>query len=431
VIGRARAPHRPLPPRVLIIVQNLPVPFDRRVWLECRSLRDAGYVVTVICPQGQGTHARQVVDGVRIFAYPPRTSRGGKLGYLVEYAYSFLATAALALRARRDGRFDVVQACNPPDIFWPLARWLRHRDGSRFVFDHHDLCPELYASRFGVTDGRSSLADRGLRALERETFKAADRVIATNASYARVARHRGHVPADKVTVVRTGPDLDRLRRTAADPALRRGRKHLVAYLGVMGPQDGVGLAVEAAALVVHALGRRDISFTFMGAGDCYDEVVALRNRLGLEDFLDLPGRVSDDVVCAVLSSADVGLSPDPRNALNDVSTMNKTLEYMAFGLPVLAFDLHETRVSADQAAVYVEPNSVDAYAHELVRLIDDPARRSRMGRLGRERIHDELAWAHQAKAYVAVYEGLLRRPAPTGGPAVREPRPVARASSGG
>ena len=209
----------------------------------------------------------------------------------MEYAYSFLATAKLVLRARREGKFDILQACNPPDIFWPIARWLRRRDGSQFVFDHHDLCPELYDSRF--PDG-SALPRRGLVALEKATFRTADHIVSTNASYAEVAMRRGGKEATEITVVRTGPDPERLRRRTAVTELRRGRQHLVAYIGVMGPQDGVDLAVRAAAHVVHDLGREDVTFTFMGAGDCYDEIVALRDELGLQEYLELPGRVPDD-----------------------------------------------------------------------------------------------------------------------------------------
>ena len=275
------------------------------------------------------------------------------------------------------GKFDVLQACNPPDIFWPIARWLRRRDGSRFVFDHHDLCPELYDSRF--PDG-SALPRRGLLALERATFRTADHVVATNASYAEIAMRRGGKAAADVTVVRTGPDQERLQRKAAVPALRRGRQHLVAYIGVMGPQDGVDLAVRAAAHVVHDLGREDVAFTFMGAGDSYDDLVALRDELGLQDYVELPGRVPDDTVLDVLSTAAVGLSPDPKNPLNDVSTMNKTLEYMAFGLPVVAFDLKETRVSAGDAAVYIQSGDVAAYARAIVELLDDDDKRAEMGK---------------------------------------------------
>jgi glycosyltransferase involved in cell wall biosynthesis len=390
--------------RTLIIVQNLPVPFDRRVWLECKALIAAGYDVTVVCPKGKNDPTDDMVDGVRLLKYRPYAPGGGALGFVLEYAYSFLATARLVLRARRDGKFDVLQACNPPDIFWPIARWLRRRDNSRFVFDHHDLCPELYDSRF---PGKIELPKRGLLALERATFRTADHVISTNTSYAEIAIRRGNKAAAEVTVVRTGPDPDRLRRRAAVPELRRGRQHLVAYIGVMGPQDGVDLAVRAAAHVVHELGREDVTFTLMGGGDSWEELLALRDELGLQDYLELPGRVPDATVLDVLSTAAVGLSPDPKNALNDVSTMNKTMEYMAFGLPVVAFDLKETRVSAGDAAMYVESGDIAAYARAIVELLDDEDKRDAMGGRGRLRVEDELGWPHQRDAYVGVYDALV------------------------
>ena len=393
-------------PRTLTIVQNLPVPFDRRVWLECMALTEAGYDVTVVCPKGNGDPSDEVLEGVRLLKYRPYAPGGSALGFMLEYAYSFLATARLVLRARREGRFDVLQACNPPDIFWPVARWLRRRDGTRFVFDHHDLCPELYDSRFPQGN---RLPRRGLLALEKATFRAADHVVATNASYAQIAVRRGRKSPRDVAVVRTGPDPDRLHRKSAVPALRRDRPHLVAYIGVMGPQDGVDLAVRAAAHVVHDLGRKDVSFTFMGAGDSYEQVVALRDELGLQDYVELPGRVPDDTVVDVLSTADVGLSPDPKNPLNDVSTMNKTLEYMAFELPVVAFDLKETRVSAGPAATYVPSPDVRAYARAIVELLDDETKREVMGREGRLRIEKELGWPHQRDAYIGVYDRLVGR----------------------
>jgi glycosyltransferase involved in cell wall biosynthesis len=390
--------------RVLNIVQNLPVPFDRRVWLECQALTAAGYDVTVICPRGPADPRREVVEGVTLLKYRPYAPGGSALGFVLEYAYSFLATAWLVLRARRAGRFDVVQACNPPDIFWPIARFLRWRDGSRFVFDHHDLSPELYESRF---PGGRELPYRGLLFLERATFHTADHVIATNESYASVAQRRGGKRADEVTVVRTGPDPIRLQRQREIPELRRGRRHLVAYIGVMGPQDGVDLAVRAAAHIVHVLGRDDVSFTFMGSGDCYQQLQDLREELKLQDHLELPGRVPDSIVVDVLSTAAVGLSPDPKNPLNDVSTMNKTLEYMAFGIPVVAFDLHETRVSAQDAAVYVPDGDVPAYAKAVLALLDNDDRRQEMGKIGRRRIEGELGWPHQSAEYVRVYDHLV------------------------
>ena len=398
--------------RVLIIVQNLPVPFDRRVWLECQSLVGAGYQVCVICPKAEGDPAFEIVDEVRLYKYRPYAPGGSKISFITEYAYSFLATAWLALKARRSGRFDILQACNPPDIFWPLALALRVLDRTRFVFDHHDLCPELYQSRF--PDG-PKLPYKLLRALERRTHRTADHVVATNDSYRAIAIERSGKPPADVTVVRTGPDPDRLRRGPVCPELRRGRSFLVAYIGVMGPQDGVDIVVRVADIIVNVLQRDDISFTLMGSGDCFDDLVALRDVLGLADYVEFSGRVSDEMVARVLSTADVGLSPDPMNPLNDVSTMNKTMEYMAFELPLVAFDLRETRVSAGEAAVYVRPDDLRAYAEAVVALIDDEPRRALTGKLGRVRVEQELAWSHQRDAYLHVYQSVL------GGTGVLEP----------
>jgi len=390
--------------KVLIIVQNLPVPFDRRVWLECQALVAAGYRVAVVCPKGSGDPSYEVVDTVQLYKYRPYAPGGSKLGFVTEYAYSFLATAWQTLMARRSGRFAVIQACNPPDIFWPLGLAFRALEGSRFVFDHHDLCPELFQSRF---PSGPKLPYQGLLALERRTHRAADHVIATNDSYREIAMRRGGKRADEVTVVRTGPDLRRLRPGAADPELRRGRRFLVAYIGVMGPQDGVDIVVRAADIVVNKLGRDDIAFTLIGSGDCFDDLVALRDELGLADHVEFTGRAPDELVMRIMSTAHAGLSPDPKNPLNDVSTMNKTMEYMVFGLPVVAFDLRETRVSAADAAVYVEPNDEQQYAEAIVALLDDEPRRALMGKLGRERVERELAWDHQQSAYLGVYERVL------------------------
>ncbi len=391
-------------PRILIIVQNLPVPFDRRVWLECQALVSAGHHVAVVCPKGGGDPAHEVIDSVELYKYRPYAPGGSKVSFIAEYVYSFLATTWGAVKARRSGRFAVIQACNPPDIFWPLALAFRALEGTRFVFDHHDLCPELFQSRF---PSGPKLPYQGLLALERRTHRAANHVIATNDSYREIAITRGGKRADEVTVVRTGPDLRRLRPCEADPELRRGRRFLVAYIGVMGPQDGVDIVVRAADIVVNKLGRDDIAFTLIGSGDCFDDLVALRDELGLAGHVEFTGRAPDEVVMRVMSTADAGLSPDPKNPLNDVSTMNKTMEYMVFGLPVVAFDLRETRVSAGDAAVYVPPNDERQYAEAIVALLDDEPRRALMGKLARERIEQELAWDHQESAYLGVYERVL------------------------
>jgi glycosyltransferase involved in cell wall biosynthesis len=396
--------------RILIIVQNLPVPFDRRVWLECQALTGAGYRVAVVCPKGKGDPGYQVIDGVEIYKYRPYAPGGSKLSFVAEYAYSFLATAWHALKARvkggvTGGRFAVIQACNPPDIFWPIALAFR-LERTKFVFDHHDLCPELFLSRF---ENPPTVPYKGLLWLERRTFRTAKHVISTNESYRQVAIERGGKAPDDVTVVRTGPDPERLKRGPADEELKRGRKYLATYIGVMGPQDGVDIAVRAAGIIVGEFGRDDVAFTLIGSGDSYDELVALRDELGLQGHVEFTGRAPDELVTKIMSTADAGLSPDPKNPLNDVSTMNKTMEYMAFELPVVAFDLRETRVSAQDAAVYATPNDVHEYAKALVALLDDDAARAQLGKLGRARVEDELAWSHQERAYLAVYERLTAK----------------------
>jgi glycosyltransferase involved in cell wall biosynthesis len=388
--------------RVLIIVQNLPVPFDRRVWLEACALRDAGFQVSVVCPKAPGDPSYQELEGIRIRKYNPPPPASGALSYSWEFVYCWVRTLVLVVRATAGEGFDVIQACNPPDTYWALAAPFKPF-GKRFVFDQHDLCPEVYISRF---PNGSRVASRVLGLLERATYAVADHVVATNESYRETAMARGNVPARRVTVVRTGPDPERLRRGAPIASWRQGRRYLCAYLGVMGPQDGVDLALRAAAAIVHS-GRDDVHFVFMGSGDCYDELVLLADQLGIADRVTFTGRIPDETVFEILSTADVGLSPDPLNPLNNVSTMNKTMEYMAFELPVVAFDLKETRVSAGPAAVYAQPNDTDEFARAIGELLDDPERRAEMGRQGRERVELELAWRHQAPRYLRVYESLF------------------------
>ncbi len=410
--GRVNSRH------VLIIIQNLPVPLDRRVWLECLALMDAGYEVSVVCPKGRDDPSYQVLDGVEIHKYRPYPPTTRSVGFVVEHIYAFAMTAWLSLKIWRRNRFRALQACNPSDIFWPLGILFRLVGGTRFVFDQHDLCPELYESRFPKGN---RLPYWGLRVLEWCTYRTADHVIAPNESYRATAIGRSGKRRDDVTIVRSAPDAMRLRRGSPDASLRRGRHFLVCYLGVMGPQDGVDLAVRAADVIVHSLGRNDISFTFIGTGDCFEQLVALRDELDLGEYVEFTGRAPDDVVFSVFSTADVGLSPDPMNPLNDVSTMNKTMEYMAFELPVVAFDLKETRVSAADAAVYVEPNDVERYANAIVDLLDDEPRRRTMGAIGRSRIEGDLAWERQREAYVRAYDALLREDQDTGPSRVTPP----------
>ena len=356
--------------RILIIVQNLPVPFDRRVWLECQTLRDAGYQVAVVCPKGPGDPGYAVLDGVELYKYRPYMSKGGVASFVLEYVYSFLATLWLALKAGRGRGFAAVQSCNPPDIFWPIGLLFRHLYGSRFVFDHHDLCPETYESRF---PGGSRALHRALRFLERRTVRAADHVISTNGSYRGVVMERHRLQPDHVTVVRTGPDPTRLRPVAADRRLRRGRDHLVAYIGVMGPQDGVDIVLKVADLIINKQQRKDITFTLIGSGDCFNDLSNCETGSISSTFVEFTGRVPDDTVAAILSSADVGISPDPRNPLNDLSTMNKTMEYMAFQLPVVAFDLLRDQSLGGGGRCLRGPQPGRRSGSILTDLIDDDA----------------------------------------------------------
>jgi glycosyltransferase involved in cell wall biosynthesis len=395
--------------RVLILVQNLSVPFDRRVWLECQSLVEAGFRVAVVCPKAPGDPTYYRLNGVDLYKYPSYAPGKSGMSFVFEYAYSFFATLFLSLRASMSGRFAVVQTCNPPDLFWPIGLLFRVLQGSSFVFDHHDLCPELYQSRF---PNGNQLIYKALRLMERLTARTADHVISTNNSYREIVIDRDGIAPIRSTVVRTGPDLTKLRRTGAEPSLRRDKRHLAVYLGVMGPQDEVEIVLEMANHIVRKLHRRDIGFTLIGSGDCFDDLVALSHRLDLSEFVTFTGRVPDADVATILSTADVGISPDPKNPLNDVSTMNKTMEYMAFALPVVAFDLCETRFSAGDAAVYATPNDVGELAQLLVDLLDDEARRREMGLAGLARVEQELAWIHQAPRYVEVYESLTKMSRP-------------------
>ena len=393
-------------PLVLVVVQNLPLPGDRRVWLECHALLEAGYRVAAITPKADGDASYQLLDGVHIHKYRPAFATSGVLSFVWEFAYSWVMTALLAARVvRRHGRPAVMQACNPPDTFWLLALVLRLLFRTRFVFDQHDLCPEVFESRFGA----KGALHRGLLLLERATYATADHVIVTNESYRAVALGRGHQRPDDVTVVRTGPDTSVMAAVPRDDTYLRGRRHLVHFHGVMGPQDGVDVVLRTAAHVVHDLGRDDITFGICGKGDELARMRQLCEELELSEHVELPGRVEDDELFARMSTAVVGLSADPPGPLNDVSTMNKTMEYMALGLPVLAFDLPETKVSAGEAARYVSPATPEAYGEALVALIGDPAAREEMGRAGRCRAVDVLDWSHQRAAYVAAFGRLAPR----------------------
>ncbi len=392
---------------VLVIVQNLPVPLDRRVWLECQALVANGYKVSVICPKGPGDPRRQTIDGVEIYKYRPAPQASGLAGYALEFVYCWLRTALLSLAVWRRGRFDILQACNPPDTYWALARVWRRR-GVRFVFDQHDLNPELFLSRFGQPSGLRERAELwALRWLERRTYRTADHVISTNESYKQVAMTRGGRAADDVTVVRSGPDTTVMRPvypTRSDQP--EARRHTLAYLGIMGPQDGVDSILDVMEELVRRRGRDDVDAVLMGFGDCLEDLRADCARRGLDDVVRFTGLADKAMIAEHLSAADIGLCPDLKTPLNDISTMNKTMEYMAYALPSVAFDLVETRVSGGDSVLYVESGDVQGFADAVERLLDDPELRLKLALHARERVATELDWRPQAAAYVGVFHRL-------------------------
>lgn len=393
--------------RVLVIVQNLPVPLDRRVWLECQALRAQGYEVSVICPKGPGDPGYEEIDGVHIHKYAPAPEAKGLLGFAIEFAYSWVRTALLTLRVRRRHGFDVIQACNPPDTYWLLALLWRIR-GVKFVFDQHDLNPELYISRFGKPAGLAGRMQLGaLALLERNTYRVADRVISTNGSYKRVAERRGGLDPALVTVVRSGPDTTVMRPIYPDPTIRAGAEHVLAYIGIMGPQDGVENILAVMDELVHRRGRTGVRAVLMGFGDCLEDLRRECTERRLDQNVVFTGRVGPAEIAQNLSAADLGLGPDLNTPLNNVSTMNKTMEYMAYALPSVSFDLVETRVSAGETGVFIPSGDIVGFADAVEALLDDPERRTQLGLAARRRVVAELDWKPQAEAYVGVFDALM------------------------
>jgi glycosyltransferase involved in cell wall biosynthesis len=392
--------------RVLHLSENLPLPFDRRVWMELNALKAGGYEVSAICPMGEAwTAPYEVIDGIHIWRYPAPPPTRGLVSYVWEFLYCWLQTARLSVVALARRGFDVVHAANPPDTFWAIAMFYKVF-GKRYVFDHHDLCPELYVARFGE-DHAGNLPHRLLGLLEWAQFRTADLVISTNESYRQIALGRGGMRPDRVRVVRSGPSRERFAIVhAEEPALKRGRPFLVAYLGVMAPQDGVDHLLRAARHLATCGARHDISYTLIGSGDSFADLQALTRELELTDVVEFTGRIPDADVERILATADVCVCPDPLNPLNDLSTMNKVLEYMACGRPIVAYDLREHRFSAAEGALYAAPNRPDELGARIAELLDDPARRATMGAYNRQRFLERMAWEYSAGELLAAYESL-------------------------
>lgn len=397
------AAERAFDRRVLIIVENLPVPFDRRVWSEATTLRAAGYAVSVICPTGKGYEAPyEELDGIHIYRHRLPIDARGALGYLREYSSALFHEVRLAWKVKRHHGFDVIHGCNPPDLIF-LIGWLFRPFGVRFLFDHHDICPELFEAKFGKRGFFYAVT----RLFEKLTFKAATVSIATNESYKEIAVCRGGMDPEDVFVVRSGPKIEKLEIRPPNPELKKGFPHLVGYVGVIGQQEGMDLLVEASAHIVNVLKRDDIHFGIVGGGP---ELPAIRQDVearGLSRFFTFTGRAPDDLLLDMLNTADVCVNPDRVTPMNDLSTMNKILEYMTLKKPIVQFDLREGRVSAGDASLYAEHNNPRDLGEKIVQLIDDPERREDMGEIGRKRILDTFSWDHSVPVLLAAYDRLF------------------------
>jgi len=390
------------PKRVLILVENLPSPFDRRVWQEAGTLRDAGVEVSIVCPAGRGCEKKfEEIDRIAIYRYNLPVEGSGAIGYALEYSVALLWTFVLAWRVLLTRGFDAIHACNPPDLLFLIGGFFK-LFGKKFLFDHHDINPELYEAKFGRRDAFYRLLLR----LERWTFRTADVSIATNDSYRRIAIERGGMDPRRVFVVRSGPSLERMRIGPADPALRRGRRFLVGYVGVMGKQEGIDYLLQAARRIVVDLGRNDVHFGLVGGGTALPQMQQLAAELGVADHVTFTGRIPDEQMLAMLNTADVCVNPDVANEMNDKSTMNKIMEYMALGKPIVQFDLTEGRVSAQAASLYAKRNDSADLADKIVMLLDDPQLREQMGAIGRQRVVNELAWPFEQPKLLAAYAML-------------------------
>lgn len=392
--------------KVLIIEENSTVPRDPRVWREALALRRAGYEVSVLCPRGRGadTSGYEVIDGVHIYRHPMPREAKEAAGYLVEYAcalfWQFLYSWWIFMRRG----FHVIQGCNPPDTIFLIALPFKFF-GVKYIFDHHDANPELYVSKFGKTGS----VQKVLLLLEKWTFRHSDVVISTNQSYREIAITRGGRNPEDVFIVRNGPDLMTFKSVRPNPALKHGKAYLVGYVGAMNVQDGLDILVDV-ALEIKKLGRGDVHFTCVGGGP---ELPALRKSVrdkGLDNMMNFTGRIPDADLLEILSTADVCVNPDRPCEMNDISTMTKIMEYMALGKPIVQFESKEGRFSAQDASLYADHrNPVPDFAAKILRLLDQPEEKRRMGAFGRQRVQEKLAWEYSVSHLLAAYRRALEK----------------------
>lgn len=392
--------------RVLIVVENLPVPLDRRVWLEATALTEAGYQVSVLAPKGRGwTKDYELIDGVHCYRYPePPEAHSGALAYAREYLHALWHWFRLAPKIRRERGFDVIHGCNPPDLIFLLGLFYRPF-GVRYLFDHHDVCPELFEAKFG----KRGLLYKVMLWWERLTFATADVSIATNESFRQIAITRGKMAPEDVFVVRSSPRLDNFIPGPGDSSRRKGAKTLLGYVGVIGQQEGMDLMVEAIDQLINRLGHRDLHVMVVGFGPHLEIVQADVAARGLDAWFTFTGGLFGPELVAALNAIDIGLSPDPKNAMNDISTMNKIMEYMTLEKPAVQFDLTEGRASAGEASLYARANDPADFADQIARLIEDPALGAELGRIGRARVLERLNWGCSVPPLLAAYERIYQK----------------------
>lgn len=390
--------------KILFIVENLPSPFDRRVWQEATTLYENGYQVSIICPTGKGYEKKfEIVDGIYIYRHNLPLEANGAIGYLLEYSVALFWEFVLSWRVLLTRGFDAIHACNPPDNIFIIGAFFKLL-GKKFVFDHHDINPELYEAKFGRRDFFYKI----MLAWERLTFKTANVSIATNDSYRKIAIERGGMDPEKIFVVRSGPKLDRLKILPPVPELKNGRKFLIGYVGVMGKQEGIDYLLRAASYLVNDKGRTDIQFGLVGGGTELEAMKSYAKELDITDYVTFTGRVPDQEMLEVLNTADICVNPDVANEMNDKSTMNKIMEYMALAKPVVQFDLIEGRFSAQEASLYAKRNDEIDMAEKIVELLDSPERRKKMGEFGRNRVLNKLEWKYEAPKLLEAYSILFK-----------------------
>lgn len=386
-----------------MLVENNTVPFDKRVWRESQTLKDEGAKVFVIAPKTDNYNkSHEIIEGVEIFRYKTYFSKGSKFGYVREYIDAIVKMFFISFWLFLKEGFDVVHVANPPDLLWLIASVYKIF-GVKLIFDEHDLSPESFLSRFNMDiTNKNNLMYRTLVLMEKISYKLADIVIATNESYRSNAIKRGNIISEKIFIVRNGPDMRKFHKVVPDEKWKFGFDYMAAYIGIMGVQDGVDILIKAMKYIVNNSKRKDICFVLIGSGDEVNKLKNLTKELGIENYIKFPGRIPDKPAMEILSTADVCLSPDPRNPLNEISTMNKIMEYMVCEKPIVSFSLKEATFSAEKSALYV-PDSVEKFAEGVLYLVDYPDVAKRMGKYGYERVKNHLRWENQQKFLIKAY----------------------------